>query len=439
MSERQGSDGAKPSSTEALARGDLGWQPELRLAALLFSGLAQDGEGAIGITRDSYGAGEQRAHERMHAFALSLGLEVSTDAALNLYMTMPGQDRAAPAALAGSHLDSVPCGGNFDGAAGVVAGLTLFSRWRRLGFVPPHDCTVMAIRAEESAWFPVSYVGSKAAFGALPADALQLERADTGRTLAEHMAALGGVPARVAAGESHIQPQRVLRFVEVHIEQGPVLLQQKHPIGIVSGIRGAFRFRHARTMGAYAHSGATPRALRHDAVSATARLLVALEGEWQAHEEAGRDLVITFGRFMTDPARADFSKVCGQVDFSLDIRSFEPETLLALQRAVRTHARRIERNTGVNFELGALTGTEPALMDGSLRELLLKRARALGISAMEMPSGAGHDAATFARFGVASAMIFVRNENGSHNPDEAMELRDFEPALRLLECALVER
>lgn len=412
------------------------WSQERALAATLFDGLAKDGIDTPGITRDSYGAGEQRAHERIAALAHAWGLEVRTDAALNLYVTFPGRDRSLPAALTGSHLDSVPCGGNFDGAAGVVAGMTVFSRWLRTGFVPAHDCTVMAIRAEESAWFPLSYIGSKAAFGMLSGDDLCIRRSDDNRTLAQCIEALGGEPDRLRAGEAFLDARAISRFVELHIEQGPLLVERNLPVGIVTGIRGAFRFRHAQAIGEYAHSGAAARGKRKDAMLAVARLIIALDHDWDEAETEERDLVITFGRVQTDPKRADFSKVPGHVAFSIDVRSIEPDTLLRLEACVRLRCAEISASSGVELDLGLQTHSKPAVMDAALQASLLNAAAIHGIPTMKMASGAGHDSAIFASQGIPTAMIFVRNENGSHNPAESMTMEDFACALQLLEYGL---
>jgi len=135
-------------------------------ATALFDALRRDGLDEPGVSRDPYGAGEQRAHATVATAARSLGLEISGDAAANLYMTLPGRDRTANSIIVGSHLDSVPHGGNFDGAAGVVAGLVAAAALRRLGIPLACDLTVMGIRAEESIWFQVSYIGSRGALGA---------------------------------------------------------------------------------------------------------------------------------------------------------------------------------------------------------------------------------------------------------------------------------
>jgi N-carbamoyl-L-amino-acid hydrolase len=409
-------------------------KPDIALAESLFLQLERDSHDGIGITRDAYGRGEQLAHERMVNVARDLGLEVARDAAANLYITMPGRNRAAPALLTGSHLDSVPRGGNFDGAAGVVAGLAVLAGWRHAGFTPLADVTVMAVRAEESTWFPYSYLGSKAAFGKVGRETLQLRRSDTGRALAEHLAECGGDPQ--AFGTAYLNPSRIGRFVELHIEQGPVLVDDGLPVGIVTGIRGSLRYRDARALGTYAHSGAAPRRNRHDAVRATALLVAAVDADWEALEAAGNDLVVTFGKFYTDPTRHAFSKVAGEVDFCIDVRSLHTATLDAFDSLLADRVAQLAANAHVRFVLGARSGSDPAVMEAGIRAELRAAAARQGIAVREMASGAGHDAAVFAQMGVPTAMIFVRNDRGSHNPDEKMDMGDFELAACLLAEAL---
>ncbi|AZG17237.1 Zn-dependent hydrolase [Cupriavidus pauculus] len=413
--------------------------PDLELAASLFAQLASQSHDGVGITRDSYGDGENAAHAWFAAVAERHGLEVRRDAASNLYLTLPGRDRAAPAVMTGSHLDSVPRGGNFDGAAGVVAGLALLAGWRRAGVTPARDVTVMGIRAEESAWFPVSYAGSKAAFGMLDADALALRRADTGRTLADHMRAAGGDPDAVAQGVSALDAARIDCFVELHIEQGPVLEESGDVLGVVTGICGSQRYRHATIRGQYAHSGATPRSHRQDAVVAAAALVTALQRAWVALEAAGHELTVTVGQCSTDAAQADFSKVSGRVDFSIDMRSRNRDTLDAMDAAVQSICADIIQSSRVSIDLGPVTSSASAAMDPALQAMLTAAAGEAGVPARAMPSGAGHDAALFASRGIPAAMLFVRNAHGSHNPDESMRLDDFAQATRVLAQVLGTR
>ena len=407
-------------------------EPDMALAARLFDILAAHTKDSAGFTRASYGDGEQFAYELMAKTAREAGLLVDSDVAGNMYLTLRGRDADMGTFLIGSHVDTVPQGGNFDGAAGVIAGVAILTAWKRAGFVPSGDVAVIVIRAEESTWFPYSYIGSKAALGLLPPAALDIPRADTGRTLAQHMAKLGFNPEAIARGETWWTPKNLRGYVELHIEQGPVLTGRDIPVALVTGIRGSFRYRDARILGEYGHSGAVPREYRHDAVVAAADFISQLDREWVRLEAEGHDLTVTFGKLYTDPQQHAFSKISGEVGICIDVRSHSRPTLDLMKGYVDRLADETSRKYGVRFELGPLTGSEPAMMDKRLLDTFTDAAAQLGIPHIQMASGAGHDAATFAHFGIPSAMIFVRNQNGSHNPDEAMEIDDFELATRVL-------
>ena len=220
-----------------------------RLVRRMLGALRAASQDAPGVTRTAYDAGEDAAHAIAAAEARALDARIARDAAGNLYMTLPGADRGRAALLTGSHLDSVPHGGNFDGAAGVVAGLAAMADLCERGVTPPQDFTVVAFRAEEAASFPLSYPGSLAALGRLPPEALEARRSDTGRTLSDHMAAAGFDPGAVARGVAHLVPDDIAAFVEVHIEQGPVLVGRGVPLGLVTAINGGFRYSAARVTG----------------------------------------------------------------------------------------------------------------------------------------------------------------------------------------------
>ncbi|MDX2157538.1 MAG: M20/M25/M40 family metallo-hydrolase [Hyphomicrobiaceae bacterium] len=195
-----------------------------------------------GVTRDTFGAGEQHGYRVIGTHAAAMGLEQRYDHAANLFMTLPGRDRGAPRLMTGSHLDSVANGGNFDGAAGVVAGLVAMRCLQTLGVTPAMDVTTMAIRAEESVWFEVSYIGSRAAFGVLPDGALEARRTDTRRTLAEHMAECGANIEAVRRREPSLRAQDIRAWVEIHIEQAPQLIEAGLPVAIGTGVPGNFRY-----------------------------------------------------------------------------------------------------------------------------------------------------------------------------------------------------
>jgi N-carbamoyl-L-amino-acid hydrolase len=392
-----------------------------------------------GVTRASYGEGEQLAHDMMRAWARELDLIVTTDHAGNQYMTLPGRDRALPSLMIGSHMDSVPHGGNYDGAAGVVAGMTALQRMRELAVTPRMDVTVMAIRAEEMSWFPAPYIGSRAAFGLLPADVLdKAMRFDTGRTLAEHMREAGHDPDAVRAGRRHLDAAHIGTYLEVHIEQGPHLVKLGKRCAVVTGIRGNHRYQYARVTGEYGHAGAVPRLDRRDALLAAVAFVSELEAMWKRREAAGEDLVCTVGQFYTDAAVHTITKIPGAVRFTMDYRSYDENVLTACDHELWEHAKRIGAARGVTIDLGEHTHAEAAVMDPKLVALGKRTAQRLGIDAPEMASGAGHDCAVFANEGVPCAMIFIRNDHSSHNPKEAMDIDDFAEACRLLHGMLDE-
>ena len=409
-------------------------QPDLDLADSLFTALERATRRGPGIVRDSYGAGEQAAHDIMRSAAAAVPVEVSVDAIGNLFMTLPGADRSAPRIIVGSHLDSVPQGGNFDGAAGVVAGLSVLAAMRRAAFTPRCDLSVMAIRGEESAWFDVAYVGSHGAFGLLDPACLSIARSDNGETLEAALRQAGFDPEPVRARRPLLDPRTIRAYLELHIEQGPTLIARGLPAAVVSGIRGCKRFRNARCTGQYAHSGAVDRAYRRDAVAATVALLHHMEKVWLEEEAAGADLVLTSGELYTDPAMHGPSKIAGETRFVLDVRSVSKATMDAVATEARSAAARIGAAYRVDIDLGATSDSPAAVMDGRLRSHLM----GLLDQPFEMPSGAGHDAAVFCKAGVPSAMIFVRNANGSHNPHEAMALEDFAVGARALLGLLLE-
>jgi N-carbamoyl-L-amino-acid hydrolase len=403
-------------------------QPDLNLAASLFESLSRATRHGRGIVRDSYGAGEQAAHDIVRSAAEAIGLEISSDAIGNLTMTLPGRDRSAKHIIMGSHLDSVPQGGNYDGAAGVVAGLSAVSGLRQTGAVPPCDLAVMAIRAEESAWFDIAYLGSAGAFGLLDPACLSIRRSDNGRSLESTLTCQGFDPQAIRERRRLLEPSHIRAYLELHIEQGPTLVDKGLPAAVVTGIRGCKRFRNARCTGEYAHSGAVSRPYRHDAVAATVAFLHHMETVWLRQEEAGADLVLTAGELFTDPAMHGPSKIAGETHFVLDLRSLSDATMNAVASEAREAAIRTADAYRVRIDLGATSDSPPAVMDSRLRSRLMS----LLDRPFEMASGAGHDAAVFAKLGIPTAMIFVRNEHGSHNPEEAMSLDDFAVGTRTL-------
>jgi N-carbamoyl-L-amino-acid hydrolase len=412
---------------------DMPYEAVRSLAVELFLSLERETSDPPGITREAFGKREQFAHDLASETARSLGLEVSHDVAGNQYMTWLGRDRAKPRTFVGSHMDTVRHGGNFDGAAGVIMGLCAIHGLKDVGFTPDADLVVMAIRAEELVWFPTPYAGSRMAFGLLPSSEYdEIRRSDTDRSLASHMLEAGFDPDALKAGARPLDPKTIGLYIEPHIEQGPVLIESGQPVGIVTGLRGNMRYPHCRVHGAYSHAGAVPREYRKDAVFAAVEFASALEALWDRHERSGTDFVATIGQLQTDPVHHGMTKISGEVRFTMDFRSLDEAVLMEADRQLRDDAQRISRARCVTIELGEFRKAEPALMNDQLIKELQGAAADIGVDARLMPSGAGHDCATFAWQGVPSAMIFIRNDKGSHNPDEAMELDDFWAATETL-------
>jgi beta-ureidopropionase / N-carbamoyl-L-amino-acid hydrolase len=408
------------------------------LAGQLFDELRQATADGVGITRASYGEGESTALDIIAANARALGLHTERDAAANLVATLEGTESHLPYLACGSHLDSVPQGGNFDGAAGVVAGLAVLAGFLESGFRPRRTVKLFALRGEESARFGKAYIGSSALFGLLTAADLATTASDSQLTLGECMRAVGADVGRIERGEALVDPKGIAAWVELHIEQGPVLAARDLPLGIVTGIRGNIRHRTVECVGAAGHSGAIPRWLRHDAVFATSELISRLDHHWRTLLERGRDLVITAGVVATDPREHAIARIPGRLRFSFELRSQSKETLEAFYDLFISECRLVGEERGVEFKLDRRVESPPAVMDAGWIGRLRAAARSLGLPDEEMPSGAGHDAAVFANQGIPCAMVFVRNEHGSHNPDEAMTIDDFVSGVAVMSAALRE-
>jgi beta-ureidopropionase / N-carbamoyl-L-amino-acid hydrolase len=408
------------------------------LATELFDALRSATGDGVGITRASYGRAESTALDIIDVKAQALGLRTERDAGANLVVTLKGSEPELPFLACGSHLDSVPQGGNFDGAAGVVAGLIVLDGFKQERFRPRRTLKLYGLRGEESARFGKAYVGSSALFGKLSAADLAVKAADSDRTLGECMREVGVDVDRVKDGQPLADPKRFAAWLELHIEQGPVLVARNLPVGIVTGIRGNIRHRVVECVGAAGHSGAVPRWLRHDAVFATSELITHLDRHWRTLLERGRDLVITTGVMTTEPLEHAIARIPGMLRFSFELRSQSKETLEAFYDLFLSECRLVGDDRGVEFRLDRRLESAPAIMDPEWVGRLKAVARDLGLPDEEIPSGAGHDAAVLANEGIPTAMIFVRNEHGSHNPDEAMEMADFLAGVAIMREALKE-
>lgn len=391
----------------------------------------------IGVTRECFGPLETAAQERVARVAVHYGLHVERDRVGNLVVSLPGADLEAPFVATGSHLDTVPRGGNFDGAAGVVAGLLALVSMKICRALPARTIKLLALRGEESAWFGKSWIGSHALFGKLdPAD-LARPRFDTGRPLRAYLDDIGADVAAILRGDPLLRRSDIAVFLEAHIEQGPVLQARGLPLGVVTGIYGNVRHMNVLCRGEAAHAGATPRFLRRDAVVAAANFVMRMDAHWESWLGEGKQLVLTHGIVGTDPKEHAVSRVPGEVRFSVEIRSDDWETLDGFHRLLRQEAEAVSRARGVFFHFDEAIVNRPAPMDPRWVDRLEGLCERAGIPYTQLPSAAGHDAAVFAHAGVPTAMLFIRNAHGSHNPRESMSIDDLLIATRVLVDAML--
>ena len=406
------------------------------IAEKLFADVRELTFDGVGVTRASYGSGETAVADYLREFARRQGLDVHDDRAANLVFRLPETESAQAVSWTAFHIDSVPQGGNFDGYAGVVAGLLCLINQKNTGVIYKQPLEVVAFRGEESAWFGKAYMGSGALFGKLSAADLALTQRNTGETLADCMRHCGADVEAIAQQQILFDKERVKAYIELHIEQGPVMVARELPLAVVSGIRGNVRHNRIVCLGDAQHSGVVPRWLRHDAMFAVADLIMRLDAHWRVLLERGTDLVVTAGVVTTDPAEHSISRIPGHVSFSFEARSKSNDTLEAFYQLMQAECAAISRERGVRFEFDRRLLSEPATMDSVICGVLSQACADQGTPYEVIPSGAGHDASPFANAGIPSGMLFVRNQNGSHNPHEAMDMVDFMLGVQAMDKAL---
>ncbi|WP_319581939.1 Zn-dependent hydrolase [uncultured Pseudodesulfovibrio sp.] len=402
--------------------------PELDAEAFardLFEEVARLSPADVGVSRPAYSDTETRVLEFLRERAEEWGIAVRPDRGGNYHFALPEDMDAERFILVGSHVDSVHQGGNYDGLAGVIAGLLCLARAAVSGKRFAHPVRCVAMRAEESHWFGPCYIGSKGLTGQLTASELSAVHRGDNRTLESHMRDLDIDVDAIKAGRPLMDMASVLEYIELHIEQGPMLVEKRLPVAVVSGIRGNFRHRKITCLGEAGHSGAVPRAYRHDPVFALADLLSRLDDSWLTILQKGDDLVLTSGVVSTDQRTNSLSRIPDKVTFSFDCRSQSREVLEGMRELLMEEMQQVERARKVKFLLDDELSTAPALMSENVIQGLKTAMNRTGLEPFVMPSGGGHDAAIFANAGVPSGMIFVRNRHGSHNPEEALDIADF--------------
>ncbi len=352
------------------------------------------------------------------------GLSAFIDAAGSVQGRREGPTPGLPAVMIGSHIDTVKDGGRFDGNLGVVAGVLVAQALRDAGIALPFALEVIAFGDEETVRFPTSLSTSSALVGRY--DPAWLDSRDSdGVVLRDALVAFGGDPAGIAALAR--KPDSIRAYLEVHIEQGPVLETENEAVGIVTAINAQKRAR-VRVTGEAGHAGTVPMRLRRDALAAAAEMALALEAIAAGHEQA----VGTVGVFQPDPGATNV--VPGAVDFTIDFRSPHNATLAEMDRQIGERFGEIAARRGVALSITPYSQDEATPMAEPLQAALAAGIARTGsnLGARRLPSGAGHDAMAMAKL-CPSAMLFVRCEKGvSHSPLENMTEADAGIAIRVL-------
>ena len=339
------------------------------------------------------------------------GLAIAMDPGGNLIGTLKGSDPGAGVIMIGSHSDTVPDGGRFDGVAGVIVALEVARMLREQGITLRHDLAVVDFLAEEVSVFGVSCIGSRTLTGVLPQAWLDLTF--EGRTLAQAMRDVGGAPDQMAARTD------VRAFLELHIEQGTVLESSGTDLGIVTDIAGIERIEVVLT-GQPDHAGTTPMDRRADALVAAAALVTDIDAEAKRRAAGPDHFTATVGEFSIEPGAANV--VPGRVRMLIDARSSVRAQMEDFARWIEARAQDLP--PGITAETRLLSDNPPKPMDAGVVATLQAAADKVGASHRQMVSGAGHDAAYMARIAPA-AMIFVPSLNGrSHCPEEWTETAD---------------
>lgn len=365
---------------------------------------------AGGWSRIGFTEPEREAHRLFASWAAEVGLQTVQDAIGNSYARRPGKGGQL---MMGSHLDTVPLGGNFDGAAGVVAAIEAAAILARE--VLSHPLTVVGFSCEEGARFTVPCIGSRAIAGHLVASRLQALRDASGVSAYDAARACGLHPERL---EEDVWPQgSVAAYLELHIEQGRVLEEADRRIGVVDTIAGSTRI-EVFLAGHSDHSGATPMELRQDALVGAAEVIATVEKA----ARRSRTTVATVGRIDVSPNVVTI--VPGEVRFTVDIRDIDPLRQREVAGEVLADVQRTASRRGLHADARLLHDQSPFVLHHWVREQLAAAADELHVGYRVMPSGAGHDAG-FVSMVAPVGMLFVPSRGGiSHAPDEWSEAED---------------
>jgi N-carbamoyl-L-amino-acid hydrolase len=399
-----------------------------RLEALSLFGRPPGGTFADGVSRVAYSEADLAGRKYVIDLMRAAALDPRIDPAGNIFGRRAGTDPALPPILFGSHIDSVPSGGNFDGDLGVLSSLGVMEALAAAGIRTRHPLEMAVWSAEEGVAFGRGLAGSRIAAGEIaPAD---MEMVWNGLRRADAIRRIGGNPDRIMEA---VRPKGAHHaYLELHIEQGGTLDRSGVPIGIVEGIVAIERFT-ATITGFANHAGTTPMAERQDALVAASFLTLAVREIVTA--EPGRQ-VGTVGQIEVSPNAPNV--IPGSVRQTIELRDLSPEKLGRIAEAIRARAAQIVRSTKTVIQIAPLSSNKPALATPAVQDAIGRASRAAGLGTERLPSAASHDAAMMAQLG-PMGMIFVPSVGGiSHSPKELTRWQDCANGANVLLNAILD-
>jgi allantoate deiminase len=374
------------------------------------------------LTRLYLSPAHRRAAEATRAMMQEAGLAAQIDVLGSVAGRWDGQQPDEPGLIVGSHIDTVVDAGRFDGTLGVVLGIVAVEELRREGFDPSCPIEVLAFGDEENVRFPTNLSTSHALAGRY--DPAWLDGKDSdGITLREALVSFGGDPAGIDALAR--RPGSVRGYLEVHIEQGPLLEAQNRALGIVTAINGISRARLAVT-GEAGHAGTVPMTMRRDALAAAAEMIAIVERIGARRSET----VATVGAARVEPGAVNV--IPAEVQWTLDARAPDDAVRHEMVKAILEECEAVARRRGVTLAIEPFMDSPATPMDPYFAALLGNACRSIGEEPLPLASGAGHDAVAMAHL-CPTAMLFVRCKGGiSHNPVESITVVDADAAARSL-------
>ncbi|UKS31103.1 M20 family metallo-hydrolase [Paenibacillus sp. HWE-109] len=387
--------------------------------------LAQIGKiGETGVCRLALSPEDRAGVELVKTWMEEAGMEASIDPFANLIGVKYGKDPAAPILMLGSHVDSQPYGGRYDGAIGVLGAIEVVQRLTEEGVLPACNIEVVAFCDEEGCRFNKGLFGVRGMTGRLETD--DLERTDkNGVTRREALLQFGCDPADIA--DYVFQEGRVGAFLELHIEQGPILESMDEPIGIVSGISGPLWLTVEMT-GFAGHAGSVPMSMRHDALLGCAKIIVALNE--LAQQDPGASTVGTVGSLAVFPDSRNI--IPEKVTFTIDLRDIDLARRHALEAQLLQVIDNVSSEHGLAYTIREDTNSEPRYCANWIKETLHEEANVMGLKPPELMSGPFHDSLAMSHV-CDYGMIFVRCLEGiSHNPKEFASIEDIALGTELL-------